>query len=288
MLRWSLAGAALLLALVTGFTTAAEGDGENADQSVPPRRDDAAGPVTEQPPAQAAAETRPSGPRNPRVLYITMKGCGACARELARLRRPGGDFESMQARGWKIGAGPENHIQVVDRDAIPDVVARLNVYAYPTVACVNDGEIVRSFKHGCTTPLDVWTFGWLLKGENERPQAAIPEAVRVKWTGSYPLRGNHWSIETDWNPSQEKVISHLRGPNHGHQITANWAIESWSYEELRSLHDDLHEREIGATGTGMGTVQASYSYNSGSYYSSAAQPDHRASQFSAGRKMFGR
>ena len=79
-----------------------------------------------------------------------------------------------------------------------------------------------------------------------------------------------------------------RGPNHGHQITANWAIESWSYEELRSLHDDLHEREIGATGTGMGTVQASYSYYSGSYSSSASQQDHRASQFSAGRKMFGR
>jgi hypothetical protein len=103
----------------------------------------------------------------------------------------------------------------------------------------------------------------------------------VKTTNSYPLRGNHWSIEGDSNPSTEKLISHLRGPNHGHQIAANQTIETWSYEELRSLHDDLHEREI-ANGT------APASYGSASYYSGSQSMSSGANQFSAGRKMLGR
>ncbi|HMC12604.1 MAG TPA: hypothetical protein VKH44_14995, partial [Pirellulaceae bacterium] len=194
----------------------------------------------------------------------------------ARLRKPGGEFEAMQSRGWKIGDSAENHLQIVDREAIPELVAQLNVREYPTVACISNGEIVRSFKDGCSTPLDAWTFGWLIKGTWERPQAVVPEAIRVKSTGSYRLRGNHWSVEGDWNPSREKVISHLRGP-HGSQIAATYAIDGWSYEELRSLHDDIHEREGGG-------VASSGSY-SGGYYQ-APQP-RGANQFSAGRKMTG-
>ncbi len=121
--------------------------------------------------------------------------------------------------------------------------------------------------YGCTTPLDAWTFGWLIKGQNERPKAAIPEAVEVETTGHYPLRGNHWSIDGIWNPSHDTLVRHLRGPNHGHQITANnWQIKTWSDEELRSLHDDLHERE------GGGYVQA-------------APARTGDGQFSAGRKF---
>jgi hypothetical protein len=70
----------------------------------------------------------------------------------------------------------------------------------------------------------------------------VLEAARVESTGSYPLRGNHWSVEGDWNPTRDKVITHLRGPNHYWQLTAAWKIDDWSVEELRSLHDDLHER----------------------------------------------
>ena len=213
-------------------------------------------------------------------MFITMHGCEACSRELARLRRPGGDFEAMQSRGWKIGEGPENHVQIVDREAVADLVRQLDIHEYPTIACVSDGEIVRSFKSGCTTPLDAWTFGFLLKGENERPPGSVPEAARVKTTGSYPLRGNHWSVDGDWNPSQERVVSHLRGPNHASQIAASYQIEVWSYEELRSLHDDLHERELA---NGGGT------YSTASYYSPRAQSAPRgADNFSASRKMLGR
>jgi hypothetical protein len=225
-----------------------------------------------------AAEPKP---RSPRVLFIVEKDCERCEQELARLEKPGGDFEAMRARGWKIGAGPENHVQIVDHEEVTDLIDGLALGEYPTVVCIEKGEIVRSFKDGCTTPLDAWTFGFLLKGENERPRGSVSEAARVKTTNSYPLRGNHWSVEGDSRPSIERLISHLRGPNHGHQIAANQAIETWSYEELRSLHDDLHEREIA-----NGTAPASTSYSS--YYSGSQSMSSGANQFSAGRKMFAR
>ncbi len=196
-----------------------------------------------------------------RVLFITAKGCAKCDTELARLNAPAGDFAWLRSGGWRIGPGSENHIQIVDRDAIPDLIAKLKPREFPAVACVEDGEVVRSFKSGCTTPLDAWTFDWLAKGVNERPKAAVPEAVQVESTGSYPLRGNHWSVDGDWNPSREKVVEHLRGPNHVAYLQASWHIDSWSYEELRSLHDDLHER-YGPFDTGSSTAATSDSANS--------------------------
>jgi hypothetical protein len=69
--------------------------------------------------------------------------------------------------------------------------------------------------------------------------------VNVEWTGNFPLRGNHWSIDGDFAPARTTLLAHLRGPVHGPQIRATWAIESWSYEELRSVHDYLHEIEMG-------------------------------------------
>ncbi len=156
-------------------------------------------------PAAAVDTSKP-----PRVLFITAKDCPRCERELARLRRPGGDFEKMRARGWKIGPGPTNHLQIVDRLAVGDLIAELATSELPKVICVREQEIVRSFQSGCTTPLDMWTFGWLIKGIDERPPGWVPEKARVEWTGHYPLRGNHWSIDEDWNPTRERVVAHLR------------------------------------------------------------------------------
>lgn len=188
--------------------------------------------------------------RNPRVLFITEKNCQRCTEELLRLNKPRGEFETMRSIGWKIGETAENHIQIVDRESIPELTELLGAREYPAVVCIEGDEIVRSFKSGCTTPLDAWTFGFLLKGKNERPPGAVLEAARVKTTGHYPLRGNHWTVEGDDHPTVQKLVAHLRGPNHGHQIPASDAIETWSYEELRSLHDDLHEREM-ANGGGF-------------------------------------
>ncbi len=181
-------------------------------------------------------------PRNPRVLFITSKDSKHSADELARLQLPHGEFARMRAMGWTIGAGPENMVQIVDRDEVPQFVDKLNVQEYPTVACIDHEEVVRYFRSGCTTPLDAWTFGFLAKGIDERPAGSVKEEARVEWTGHYPLRGNHWSVEGDWNPSKEKTVEHLHGPNHESHLEASWKIEEWSLEELRSLHDDLHEK----------------------------------------------
>src|SRR5262245_26033494 len=66
---------------------------------------------------EAAAKLVPS-----RVLFITADDCLKCDAELHRLRRPGGDFDKMRSRGWKIGDGPENHVQIVSRDKVSDLV----------------------------------------------------------------------------------------------------------------------------------------------------------------------
>ncbi len=180
--------------------------------------------------------------RNPRVLVITSKDSQHCTDEMNRLNQRGGEFAKMRAIGWTIGTAPQNMVQIVDRDEVPDLVEKLDHKEFPTVACIDHGEIVRYFRSGCTTPLDAWTFGFLAKGVDERPAGVVLEAARVESTGSYPLRGNHWSVEGDWNPTREKVVSHLHGPNHEEQLIPAWHIESWSLEELRSLHDDLHEK----------------------------------------------
>lgn len=258
--------AALVLAAASGAATANDPDGKTAEQFAQNPNVVARPATTSQ--DYSNAVFIPSGAavaRNPRVLFIRTKDCERCDAELARLRKPGGVFDYMKKIGWKIGETPDNHIQIVDRDAIPSLVERLKIREYPTVACINQEEILRSFKEGCTTPLDGWTFGWLMKGINERPGSSRPEAALVEHTGSYPLRGNHWTIDGDWTPSKEKLIHHLRGPNHGHQITAhNYQIETWSYEELRSVHDDLHEQEMGGvSGSGFANYQAPVSTGSG-------------------------
>lgn len=282
MLRRTLNCAAGLLIVLAGFSAVGAGDDLKTELTNSPTGKNSAGTAnaTDRGSALSQPKSVSSAARNPRVLFITMQGCGACERELARLRRPGGDFDAMRARGWKIGDSAENHVQIVDEAAIPELVQKLSIHEFPTIACVANGEIVRSFKHGCTTPLDAWTFGFLLNGENERPKTSIPEQARVESTGSYPLRGNHWSIDGDWAPTKPTLISHLRGPNHASQLSAGWAIDSWSYEELRSLHDDLHEKELAAGGGSSGVVSAGY------YYSQPAP--NQSSQFSANRKITGR
>lgn len=237
---------ALLLALVAARPLVAD-DQAKAANSV--QQTDFSKPDTKQKPPTPPHVAGPPKPIAPdtKVLFIIAPNCVRCEQELAKLSRAGGDFEAMRAKGWRIGTSPENHVQIVDREAIPELVRELNVREFPTVACVSEGKIVRAFKDGCTTPLDAWTFGWLFKGRNERPQASVPEPARVASTGSYRLRGNHWSVDGDWNPSKAILVSHLRSPVHGYAIASNWHIENWSVEELRSLHDDLHEREMSSS-----------------------------------------
>src|SRR5258708_6416242 len=143
MLARSLASAALLLTvglelIASGPASAAENGRPQTDETATTVKDDVARPAAEN---QVPADSPPAVPRKTRVLFITARDCEQCAQELVKLRKPGGDFEAMQSRGWKIGEGPENHLQIVDREAIADLVAQLDVREYPTVACISNGEI---------------------------------------------------------------------------------------------------------------------------------------------------
>lgn len=209
--------------------------------------------------------------QDPRVLFITAPNCETCLRELTKLRRPGGDFEAMRSRGWRIGTGHHNHVQIINHTEIPEMIREFNIQEYPAVVCISEGKVLRGFKSGCTTPLDSWTLGWLLNGKNERPAGYVPEPARVESTGSYRLRGNHWSVDGDWKPTRAIVLTHLRSPTHGAQVAVNWKLESWSYEELRSLHDDLHEQELANNPAARVPPSSS-----------------GADNFSAGRKLMGR
>ncbi len=202
-------------------------------------------------------------PRAKRILLLTAPSCALCSDELRRLEAPDGPFELLRNRGWKIGPGAENHIQIVDKSASVDaefarVVAQLHPVNSPVVVYVENGEIARSFQGGCTTPLDQWTFGWLMTGNDQRPAPYHPQTVTVVTSGNYPLRGNHWSVEGHFNPSREYIIQHLRSV-HGGYLQVNWNIETWSQEELLSAHDDIHDRTEGFRGryTGSGSATSS-------------------------------
>ncbi len=207
-------------------------------------------------------------PRTKRVLLVISQTSEKSLAELRRLESDGGPFDLLKQRGWKIGRGPENHIQIVDISVpveadISQIIAERSPTDSPLVVCIEEGEIVRSFQRGCTTPLDQWTFGWMMTGNDERPVAYAPEPVQVATTGNYPLRGNHWSVEGNWNPTREYVIHHLRSI-HSNQLQADWNIESWSIEELRSVHDDLHDREEGFRGRYASNSTSRASSNNGS------------------------
>ncbi len=189
-------------------------------------------------PGQSLAEQSVS---NNRVLLIVKDNCSACDDELVRLKAPGGTFDSLSARGWKIGESSTDQIQIINAATIEPLIKKWSIEEFPTVAYIEGDQIIRSFKDGCSTPLDAYTFGWLMKGISERPTVPIPSEITVASTSNYQLRGNHWNIEGNWSASKDYILHHLRGPNHSHLYPQSWPIENWSVEELRSLHDDLHE-----------------------------------------------
>lgn len=180
--------------------------------------------------------------REPRVLLITTAQSAESQAVLQRLQQKSGAFAQLENRGWRIAPTANSHIQLLTAEQRPDLVRRFGITHYPWVGTLQHGQIVRSFSDGCSTPLDVWTFHWLLTGESERPEEPMPAEITVAWTGHYPLRGGHWSILGDDRPIFETVVHHLRSARHARQISLSWDVESWSYEELRSLHDDVHER----------------------------------------------
>lgn len=182
-------------------------------------------------------------PRYPdlQVLLIVAPDDPDSTAKLSELQQAEGPFERLRRKGWRVGAGAEDHLRIVSVAEVRTLVEAHDLRTFPAVVAVHEGAVIRSFTSGCTTPLDEYTFEWLRTGVATRPATAPRPPPDVDTTGHYPLRGGHWSVDGDWYPSREHVLRHLRGPNHNHLIPSDWEIESWSYEELRSLHDDLHE-----------------------------------------------
>lgn len=182
-------------------------------------------------------------PRHPdlQVLLIMSWSYPGAEAKLRELEQVDGAFERLRKKGWKVGVRPEDHLRIVSVDQVRALVESQGIRTFPAVLAAHEGQVIRSFTSGCTTPLDEHTFEWLRTGTGSRPAEAPRPAPTVVTTGRYPLRGGHWSVDGDWYPSIERLLQHLRGPNHRHLIPANWEIETWSIEELRSLHDDLHE-----------------------------------------------
>lgn len=57
---------------------------------------------------------------------------------------------------------------------------------------------------------------------------------------SYPTRGGHWTVDGYSRPNRQFLISHLLSGQHAGKFSRPW-LDSLSYEELLSLHDDDHE-----------------------------------------------
>jgi Thioredoxin len=89
-------------------------------------------------------------PRRKRLLYFTASWCAACRGNDATLR-------VLKSRGWQIGPGEENHIQIVDLDARPDLQARYAVRGVPTWVLIEDGRERRR----CCGVLDPFAVGRL-------------------------------------------------------------------------------------------------------------------------------
>jgi len=192
------------------------------------------------------------------LLLIVDSACQACDKLLIELEP---EFQPMRAANWKIDRGADAHIRIINKQ---DAVAMLKMsdqeagaMQLPNLLAVHKGEVVRYFKSGCSTPIDRWTFDWMFTGIDKRPAPPPIQKITVATTGHYPLRGGHWSVDGDWHPSREKVLYHLRSAAHGAQLRPEWQLEVWTREELRSLHDNLHELvEYGRTNVYSSRVNA--------------------------------
>lgn len=78
-------------------------------------------------------------PRPRRVLMFTAKWCGPCGAAKTETAA------AVKQRGWTMGEGPENHVQVVDFDSNPELARRHAIRFVPWLVLLQDGrEIART------------------------------------------------------------------------------------------------------------------------------------------------
>jgi hypothetical protein len=60
----------------------------------------------------------------------------------------------------------------------------------------------------------------------------------------YPIRSGYWSVGSNWNPTREEVIYHLKyNPNHSVKFK-NKYLGDKTLAELQSMHSDHHEGRL--------------------------------------------
>lgn len=67
----------------------------------------------------------------------------------------------------------------------------------------------------------------------------------------YPVRGSHWSYPGN---SRADIIAHLQSGEHRGKFNRAW-LESLSYQQLLSLHDDDHEHRVRGAYINGGSLQ---------------------------------
>ena len=86
-------------------------------------------------PLAGKANAHPRG-QNPRVLFIVSRDCPECDGKWLDCGGQGPTSKRCALRGWKIGPAAENHLQIVDREAIPQLIEQFKPEHFPTVACL--------------------------------------------------------------------------------------------------------------------------------------------------------
>lgn len=102
--------------------------------------------------------TRISEPRKQRrrILVFTASWCAPCRRFREEIA------PKLRAEDWKIGTGPNNHLQYVDvSSGLPE-----GIEALPTFVLIEDGRELRRR----VGELDQWEIGELYKGYSEKPR----------------------------------------------------------------------------------------------------------------------
>jgi hypothetical protein len=92
--------------------------------------------------------------RDLQVLLVMSWDHPGAEGELRRMEAVGGVFEQLRADGWKVGVQESDNLRIVSRDQVGELVSRLDLTTYPAVVALHEGRVVRSFSHGCSTPLD--------------------------------------------------------------------------------------------------------------------------------------
>ncbi len=91
--------------------------------------------------------------------------------------------------------------------------------------------------------VDLQSFVTEYNGTNPSQTQVAFDVLAAKDIG-YPIRGNYWSVGSNWSPSKSQVIYHLLyGGQHAGKFSKSY-LDQLSWNELQSLHSDDHEANV--------------------------------------------